>query len=174
METALCIRSLAPAEARGLAAGLGEVLADCVAGGAGVNFMAGLTAAEAAAWWDEELACDDGRAVFVAEDALGPCGVVQLVPARQQNQPHRADISKMLVHRRARRRGLGEALLRAAEAEALAAGRWLLTLDTVKDSDAERMYRRLGWTCFGVVPDYALLPDGRPWPASFFYKALAR
>jgi GNAT superfamily N-acetyltransferase len=174
MESALCIRRLAPAEARGLAAGLGAVMADCVAGGAGVNFMAGLTVAEAVAWWRAELATDDGRAVFVAEDSEGPCGVVQLIPARQQNQPHRADISKMLVHRRARRRGLGEALLRAAEAEALAMGRWLLTLDTVEGSDAERMYRRLGWTSFGVVPDYALLPDGRPWGATFFYKALAR
>ena len=174
METELCIRRLAPAEAQPFAAGLGEVRADCVAGGAGVNFMAGLTAQEAAAWWRAELAADDGRVVFVADDDHGPCGVVQLVPARAQNQPHRADISKMLVHRRARRRGLGEALLRAAEAHALATGRWLLTLDTVEGSEAERMYRRLGWTCFGVVSDSALLPDGRPWPAAFFYKALAR
>src|SRR5688572_29587991 len=171
METDICIRRLAPAEARGLAAGLAAVLVDCVDGGSGVNFMAGLTLAEAEAWWRDELARDDGRAVFVAEDGQGVCGVVQLVPARQPNQPHRADITKMLVHRRARRRGLGEALMRAAETEALATGRWLLTLDTVEGSDAERLYRRLGWTSFGVVPDYALLPDARPWGATFFYKA---
>ena len=96
-----------------------------------------------------------------------------LIPAWSPNQPHRADISKLLVARRARRRGVAEALMAEAEVAARALGRTLLMLDTVEASDAERLYRRLGWTAYGVVPDFALLPDGRPWGCTFFYKALA-
>lgn len=172
METATRIRRLGRTEGD-LAAPLAEVLVDCIRGGAGISFMADITLDQARGFWASELAADDGRAILVAEDAEGVCGVVQVIPCWPPNQPHRADISKMLVHSRARRRGLGEALMRAAEAEAVAMGRTLLTLDTVEGSDAERLYRRLGWTYFGVVPDYALLPDGRPWGATFFYKRLA-
>jgi GNAT superfamily N-acetyltransferase len=91
-----------------------------------------------------------------------------------ENQPHRADVAKMLVRRSARRRGLGAGLLRAAEEAALAAGRTLLVLDTVTGSEAERLYQRMGWIRVGVVPDYALWPDGRPCDATFFYRRLSR
>src|SRR4051812_42791708 len=109
------IRRLAMPEAQGAASALAEVLVDCVDGGASVSFMAGLTHDEATAFWQGEAASDDGRAILVAEDAEGVFGVVQVIPAWPPNQPHRADISKMLVHRRGRRRGAAEALLIAAE-----------------------------------------------------------
>ena len=101
-------------------------------------------------------------------------GVVQVIPAWQPNQPHRADIAKMLVHRRARRRGVGEALMRAAEAAAREMGRSLLVLDTVTGDAGERLYERCGFTRVGVIPDYALFPDGRPCATTVFFKALAR
>lgn len=155
------------------AAALGAVLLDCVEGGASVGFMADLTAAAAEAFWRGALDAGDGRAILIAEDAEGICGVVQVVPAWAPNQPHRADIAKMLVHRRARRRGVAEALMRAAETTALEMGRWLLVLDAVTDGDAARLYRRIGWTEVGPVPEFALMPDGRPCGTTFFYRKLA-
>ena len=140
---------------------------------AGVSFMADLTFEEAEAFWRETATADDGRVIVAAEDEGGICGVVMVIPAWPPNQPHRADISKLLVHSRARRRGVAEALMAEAEAAAREMGRTLLMLDTVEASAAERLYRRLGWTAYGVVPDFALLPDGRPWGCTFFYKALA-
>jgi ribosomal protein S18 acetylase RimI-like enzyme len=98
---------------------------------------------------------------------------VQVVYAWPENQPHRADIAKMLVRRSARRRGLGALLMHAAEAVALDAGRTLLVLDTVTGGDAERLYARLGWTRVGVVPNYALMPDGTPCATTIFYKDLS-
>ena len=171
MTASLRIRRLAPDEAP--VAALADVLEDCVRGGASVSFMAGMTRAEAEAFWRAELAAGDGRAILVAEDDLGIFGVVQVIPAWPPNQPHRADISKMLVHRRARRQGAGEALMQAAEAEARAMGRRLLVLDTVAGGDAERLYARLGWTKAGVIPDFALTPDGVPCATTVLYKALA-
>src|SRR4029079_8079342 len=102
------------------------------------------------------------RGVLVAEDLTSNAivGTVQIVAAGPENQPHRADVAKMLVHRRGRRRGLAAALMRRAEVEARAAGKTVLLLDTVTDSDADRLYRRLGWSFAGTVPDYALLPRG--------------
>lgn len=167
------IRRLQPAEIETAAAALAEVLCDCVAGGASVSFMAGLTFDQAHDFWRGELAADDGRAILVAEDDSGVCGVVQVIPAWPSNQPHRADISKMLVHRRARRRGLAARLLAAAEAEARRMGRTVLVLDTVTGGDAERLYARAGWSRVGVIPDFALMPDGAPCATTFFYKALA-
>jgi GNAT superfamily N-acetyltransferase len=151
---------------------LAEVLTDCVAGGASVSFMADLTLADAQAFWHAELTANDGRAILVAEDAAGICGVVQVIPAWPPNQPHRADIAKMLVHRRARRRGLGELLLAAAEAAALEMGRTVLVLDTVTGGDAERLYARNGWVAAGSIPDYALMPDGELCATTVFYKRL--
>jgi GNAT superfamily N-acetyltransferase len=115
------------------------------------------------------------RLLLVAEERAGGAllGTVQVVFAWPENQPHRADVAKMLVRRSARRRGVGALLMRAAEDAARAAGRTLLVLDTVAGSDAERLYARLGWTRVGVVPDYALMPDGRPCAATFFYKTLS-
>lgn len=154
---------------------LAGVLIDCVAGGASVGFMHPLSAERARAFW---RGVADGvargeRALLVAEDAAGPCGTVQLVLAQPENQPHRADLAKMLVHRRARRQGLGAALLRAAEAVARAEGRTLLVLDTIDGSDAERLYRRLGWQSCGRIPDYALMPHGGLAATHVFYKRLA-
>jgi GNAT superfamily N-acetyltransferase len=151
---------------------LAEVLCDCVEGGASVNFMAGFTRDEAASFWRRQFEAKDGRDVFVTEDAKGLCGVVMLIPASQPNQPHRADIAKMLVHRRARRHGRAEALLLAAQARAAHRGFTLLTLDTMADRDADRLYRRMGWTVAGIIPDYAAFPDGALGDTTFFYKDL--
>lgn len=168
------IRSVGAAEAAALVPALSEILRDCVAGGASVNFLSPLAPEVARGFWEGVAAevAAGRRLLLVAEDAAGPAGTVQLVPAPQPNQPHRAEVAKLLVHRRARGQGLGAALMREAERAALAAGRTLLTLDTEAGSAGERLYRRLGWTAFGTVPGYALTPDGRPWPACFFYRQL--
>jgi GNAT superfamily N-acetyltransferase len=154
---------------------LAAVLVDCVEGGASVSFMLPLTHARAAAFW-RGLAADvaDGRrALLVAEDEVGIVGTVQLVVAQPENQPHRADLAKMLVHRRGRRRGLGAALVRAAEAAAREEGKTLLVLDTVTGGDAERLYARLGWVRAGEVPEYALWPGGGLCATTFYYRKLA-
>ena len=166
------IRSLPPDEVEAGAPALAAVLLDCVAGGASVSFMADLTLEQAEAFWRGAAseARGDGRAVLVAEDEAGIAGVVEVIPAWPDNQPHRADIAKMLVHRRARRRGLAGALLRAAETAAAAMGKTVLVLDTVTGGDAERLYARAGWTKVGVIPDYALFPDGRYCDTTVFYK----
>src|SRR5205085_7554915 len=124
---------------------LADLLIDCVEGGASVSFMSPLTRERATAFWQRVAndAAAGGRALFVAEDGQGIVGTVQLVLDLPENQPHRADVSKMLVHRRARRQGLGAALMRAAEAHARVLGRSLLVLDTAS-ADAERLYARLG------------------------------
>ena len=174
MEQSFRIRRLTPSEARDAATALAEVLTDCVWGGASVSFMADLTSAEAEAFWRDETAQDDGRAILVAEDAEGVFGVVQVIPVATSNQPHRVDISKLLVHRRGRRRGAAEALMLATEDAAREMGRWLLVLDTVTGSPADFLYEKRGWSRAGVIPDYALMPDGALCDATFFYKALAR
>lgn len=154
-------------------AGLAEVLIDCVEGGASVSFMRPLAPDKAAAFWRGvagELA-QGHRALLVAEDAGGIVGTVQLIFDLPENQPHRADLSKMLVHRRARRRGVGEALLRAAEELARAHGRWLLVLDTAS-REAERLYARMGWVRVGAIPGYALWPAGGLCDTTFYYRSL--
>ena len=163
------------AEARAAVPALADVLLDCVAGGASVSFMAGTTRGEAEAFWAgvAEAAAKDARAVLVAEDDEGLVGVVTVVPAGMPNQPHRADVSKMLVHSRGRRRGTGEALMRAAEDAGRQMGKTLMTLDTVTGEAGELLYQRCGWTRVGVIPNYALFPDGTPCATTVFYKALA-
>ena len=154
--------------------GLADVLIDCVEGGASVSFMLPLARARATAFW-RRVANDvvsGERALIVAEDAQGLCGTVQLVLGQPENQPHRADLSKMLVHRRARRQGLGAALMRAAEATARECGKTLLVLDTA-NPEAERLYARMGWTRVGVVPGFALLPQGGLCATTFYYRELA-
>ena len=154
---------------------LTDVLIDCVAGGASVSFMHPLTRERAGAFWRrvaDGVAAGE-RALVVAEDTLGLCGTVQLALGLPENQPHRADVAKMLVHRRARRRGLGAALMRAAEDVARAHGRTLLVLDAVTGGDAARLYERLGWTKVGDVPRYALMPRGEPCSTTFYYRDLA-
>lgn len=113
-----------------------------------------------------------GRLILAAFDGERIVGTVQVVAAVQPNQPHRADIAKLLVHRDARRQGVAERLMGAAEAEARAAGKTLLVLDTVTGDAAERLYTRLGWSRVGVIPNYALYPDGRPCATTVFYKEL--
>jgi GNAT superfamily N-acetyltransferase len=153
--------------------GLTEVLIDCVDGGASVSFMHPLARERALAFWQDVArgVAVGERALLVAEDDSGVCGTVQLVLAQPENQPHRADVSKMLVHRRARRRGLGGALMEAAEACARECGKTLLVLDTAS-ADAERLYERMGWQSAGVVPDYALLPHGGYCATRFYYRRL--
>lgn len=167
------IRRLAMPEAREAASALADVLVDCVAGGASVSFMAGLTRDEATAFWQGEVEADDGRAILVAEDDAGMFGVVQVVPAWPPNQPHRADIAKLLVHRRGRGKGAAEALMTAAEDAAREMKRTVLVLDTVTGGAAERLYEKRGWTRVGVIPDFALMPDGALCATTVFYKALA-
>ncbi len=155
---------------------LADVLMDCVEGGASVSFMQPLTRERALAFW-RRVATDvtaGKRALLVTEDTAGICGTVQLLLDQPENQPHRADVAKMLVHRRARRRGLGAALMRAAESTARTCGKTLLVLDTVTNSDASRLYDRLGWTRVGDIPDYALFPDGGLCSTTIFYRRLTR
>ncbi len=154
---------------------LAGVLIDCVEGGASVSFMHPLSRERAVAFWRRVAAgvAAGERALLVAEDARGLCGTVQLLLEQPENQPHRADLSKMLVHRRARRRGLGTTLMRAAEATARECGKTLLVLDAVTGGDAERLYRRLGWERVGVIPGYALLPRGGPCSTTVLYRCLA-
>jgi GNAT superfamily N-acetyltransferase len=152
-----------------------DVLIDCVEGGASVNFLWPMTRAKAEAFWRGVAAglARADRALLVARDSLGSIvGTAQAVWAPQENQPHRADVAKMLVHRRARRLGAGAALLRAAEAAARAAGKTLLVLDTASDA-AERLYEREGWRRVGRIPNYALMPDGASCATVVFYKELA-
>ena len=153
---------------------LAKVLIDCVEGGASVSFMHPLTRERAGAFW-RRIADDVAmgkRALLVGEDAEGICGTVQLVFDLPENQPHRADLAKMLVHRRVRRQGMGTALMRAAEATARECGKTLLVLDAVTDGDAARLYQRLGWTRVGDIPNYALMPRGGYCSTTFFYRSL--
>jgi len=169
------IQRLAPSGIRAKAPELAEVLVDCVAGGASVSFMDGLDRPRAERFWKEiaDRAESDGRAVLAAvRDSDGRIvGTVQMIPAGTENQPHRADVAKMLVSRAHRRHGLGGALMRAAEAAAAKAGKTLLTLDTASD-DAERLYAALGWVRVGVIPNYALNPDGSACHTVIFFKAI--
>jgi GNAT superfamily N-acetyltransferase len=155
---------------------LAALLMDCVEGGASVSFMLPLTHERARSFWQRVA---DGvhsgeRALLVAvDDQSAIVGTVQLVLAQPENQPHRADLAKMLVHRSARRQGLGERLMRAAEDVARECGKTLLVLDTVTGSDAERLYTRLGWQRVGSIPDYALWPQGGLCATTYFYRQVA-
>ncbi|HYD44123.1 MAG TPA: GNAT family N-acetyltransferase [Phenylobacterium sp.] len=166
------IRPLTPAEVEAAAPALADLTLDCVAGGASIGFMDGITRQEAEGFWRGVAAAADGRVVLVAEDAEGLVGTVQMVPAGMPNQPHRFDIAKMQVHRRARRQGIGEALMRAAEAAALERGRTVGVLDTA-DATAARLYERCGWVRVGEIPAYALLPNGELCGTTFYYRRLA-
>jgi GNAT superfamily N-acetyltransferase len=153
---------------------LGEVLIDCVEGGASVSFMLPLSRQKASEYWRgvAESAAHGERALLAALDSSGRIvGTVQLMLNLPENQPHRGDLAKMLVHRRARHAGVGAALLAAAEECARAEGRSLLVLDTAS-AEAARLYERHGWQRVGVVPGYALYPDGRPCATTFYFKSL--
>lgn len=153
---------------------LAAVLIDCVEGGASVSFMSPLTRDRALEFWRlvaRGVAARE-RVVLVAEDAAGICGTVQLILDQPENQPHRADLAKMLVHRRARRDGVGAALLLAAEQTARECGKTLLVLDAVTGGAASRLYERLGWIRAGDIPNYALMPDGTPCGTTYYYRPL--
>jgi GNAT superfamily N-acetyltransferase len=173
-ESGLAVRALTADEAEERSVGLVELLIDCVESGASVSFLAPLDRAKALAFWQgvaAGVACGE-RILLCAEEGAGKiAGTAQVVLGQPENQPHRADLAKMLVRTDARRRGLGAALLRAAEDAARAAGKTLLVLDTASP-DAERLYARAGWVRVGVIPGYALLPDGSLCDTTYFYKRL--
>lgn len=154
---------------------LTDVLLNCVEGGASVGFMLPLTPERASAFWRKVAnGVEAGeRVILVAEDSVGICGTVQLILDLPENQPHRADLVKMLVHRRARRQGLGAALMRAAETAALDCGKTLLVLDAVTNGDAARLYESLGWKRVGDIPDFALFPEGGRCSTTYYYRDLA-
>jgi GNAT superfamily N-acetyltransferase len=168
------IRRLDAAEAARRSPKLADILLDCVAGGASVSFMAAMTRAEAVAFWSKVAAGvgEGQRVLIVAEQDGRFLGTVQVVAAGMPNQPHRSDLAKMLVRRAARGQGVGARLLAAAEDASREAGWWLMVLDTVTDSEGDRLYTRGGWTRVGEIPNYALWPDGRLCPTSYFYKDL--
>lgn len=155
---------------------LADILIDCVNGGASVSFMLPLTRDRALAFWRDAAqgVAAGKRIVLVAEDSTGICGTVQLILAQPENQPHRADLAKMLVHRRVRRQGLGAALMRAAESAARDSGKSLLVLDCVTGGDAERLYQRLGWVRVGDIPNYALFPQGGFCSTTVYYRIIER
>lgn len=169
------IRQLDAAEARGHLSALAEVLCDCVEGGASVSFMAPFSRAEAEAFFQKAIAgVEQGERVLLAAfDGARLIGTVQIVLATPPNQPHRADVAKLLVHRSGRGRGIAKELMKAVEEASLRAGKTLLVLDTVTGSVAEKLYKDLGWTVVGVIPDYALFPDGRYCDTTVFFKKLS-
>lgn len=174
--TAITVRRVRPEEAADVVPALADVLLDCVEGGASVSFMWPLPRDKALAFW---RGVADGvrrneRVLLVAEDAQRRIvGTVQLVTALPDNQPHRADVAKMLVHRDARRQGVAQQLMDAVDAEARREGRTVLVLDTVTGGDAERLYQRAGWQRVGDIPNYALMPDGAFCSTTYYYKQLA-
>lgn len=153
---------------------LAGLLMDAVESGAAVSFLATLTRSSAEDWWRNALTTSHPGAVFlVARDAEGIVGSVQLHPAWVPNQPHRAEVTKLLVHRRSRRAGLGTLLMQAIEDAARAAGHTLLTLDAKRGAEAEQLYRRIGWTYVGTIPRFAVDPDGHtPHDAVVLYKEI--
>lgn len=168
------IRRLSAAEAHARLDELAAVLHDCVAGGASVSYMAPFSQEDArSAFAGFAAEVEHGRRLLLAafaDEAL--VGTVQVILSLPPNQPHRGEIAKLLVHRAARRRGVAQLLMEGAEAEARAEGKSLLVLDTVTGDPAERLYERLGWTKVGIIPGYALYPDGRPCDTTVFWKTI--
>jgi GNAT superfamily N-acetyltransferase len=168
------VRRLAPVSDSDVAA-LAALMVDVVEGGASIGFMLPIEASRSEAFWRRVAAGVNGgeRVLFVADDGDRIVGTVQLLLEQPENQPHRADVAKMMVSPRARRSGIGAALMRAAEQEARARGKTLLVLDTAS-ADAERLYARLGWQRCGTIPGFALLPQGDPCDTTYFYRILDR
>ncbi|MEK1893006.1 MAG: GNAT family N-acetyltransferase [Rhizobium sp.] len=169
------IRLLDAAQARAAIPDLCEVLTDCVNGGASVGFMQPYGNADAAPYWQvvADAVASGATLLLVAEIDGRAVGTVQVGAAQMPNQPHRGDLKKLLVHRSARGKGLARLLMDAAEREAAARGKTILVLDTATGSDAEAIYPRLGWERVGVIPDYALWPEGGLCATTLFYKRVA-
>lgn len=169
------IRLLDATEARAAIPDLCDVLVDCVDGGASVGFMQPYTREDAEPYWQAvaESVASGATLLFAAEIEGRVLGTVQIGAAQMPNQPHRADLKKLLVHRAARGKGLARLLMHAAEEEAARRGKTILVLDTATGSDAEAIYPRLGWERVGVIPDYALWPEGGFCASTFFYKRIA-
>ena len=175
MSGEVSVRRVGANEAVACVAALADVLIDCVEGGASVSFMLPLPREKALAFWRgvAEGVARNERALLIAETREGELlGTVQLITAQPDNQPHRADVAKMLVSRKARRRGIAQQLMVAVDAVAREEGKTVLVLDTVTGGDAERLYERAGWQRAGVVPKYALMPDGEFCATTFYYKHL--
>jgi GNAT superfamily N-acetyltransferase len=174
MGSMVCVQSLDPIEARRHIGALADVLVDCVEGGASVSFMAPFTKPEAERFFRKVIdGLETGDRILLAafrDEEL--VGTVQLLTAMPPNQPHRAEVSKLLVSRSARGHGIGTALMEAVEQQAKAIGKTLLLLDTATGGDAERLYQRLNWTRAAVIPDYAMLPDGKWCATTIFWKVL--
>ena len=168
------VRRLTVAEGREHLGALADVLVDCVEGGASVSFMAPFSKAEAERFFEKVVQeVEAGERILLAAYADRKLvGTVQIAYAWPPNQPHRADIAKLLVMRSARGQGIATLLMQQAEEHARAAGKTLLVLDTVTGDTAERLYERLGWQRVGVIPNYALYPDGRLCATTVFYKQL--
>ena len=170
----MTIRLLDGEETRAALPQLSEVLVDCVEGGASVGFMAPFTLDDARPFWlDVADVVEAGSTIHAVAEVDGRIvGTVQIGLASKANQPHRADLMKLLVHRCARGLGLSRLLMDAVEAEAARRGRTLLVLDTATGSPAEAIYPRFGWERVGVIPDYALHPDGSYCGTTLFYKRI--
>ncbi|VVE27221.1 GNAT family N-acetyltransferase [Pandoraea iniqua] len=181
MTSSITLQRLDGAQALAEVDALADVLIDCVEGGASVSFMLPLTRERATTFWRKVA---DGvargeRVLLVARSRDGEqgnqgkiVGTVQLILDLPENQPHRADVAKMLVHRDARRQGVAQALMSAIDDVARAECRHVLVLDTVTGGDAERLYQRSGWQRAGDVPKFALMPDGEFCATTFYYKHL--
>lgn len=168
------VRQLSAAQGRLHLSALADVLFDCVEGGASVSFMAPFSRAEAEAFFEKALESVDrgDRRLLGAFIGSELVGTVQILTATPPNQPHRADIAKLLVRRSARAQGVAASLMQHAEEVSREAGKTLLVLDTVTGGSAERLYARLGWTKAGIIPNYALFPDGKPCDTTIFWKQL--
>jgi GNAT superfamily N-acetyltransferase len=170
----LTIRLLGAADVEARCRDLAALLVDAIEGGASVGFVWPIDDAQVDAFW-RGIAADVAAGtcdVIVAERGGEIVGSIQLARSWKPNQAHRADVQKLLVARRERRKGIGRCLMDAVEARALETGRWLLTLDTRTGSEADSLYRRLGWIDIGTIPDYASDPDGTFAACTFFYRRL--
>jgi len=175
MNSTVKVRRVNAIEAAAYTDALANVLIDCVEGGASVSFMHPLSKEVATSFWQgvADGVKNGERALLIAEDAHGQIvGTVQLVTAQPANQPHRADVAKMLVHRQVRRQGIASQLMQTLYDLARTEGKSVLVLDTVTGGDAERLYERSGWQRVGTIPNYALMPDGVLCGTTFYHKQL--
>jgi acetyltransferase len=154
---------------------LATLLCDAVNSGSAVSFLAPLSHEVAHSWWRKQIEAADPKSVFlVARDGKEIVGTVQLHASWAPNQPHRADIAKLIVHRRARGNGIGKQLMEAIEQEASQVGYTLLVLDTRRGCEADSLYRKLGWTEAGIIPNFAINADGSGLHDTvIFYKELS-